>query len=381
MLLMLRVMLVLMLPGAALAQDFRPAETPPADFSSRQYIDSRGCVFLRDDDTGGWKARLSRDGAAICGYPPTLSARGLDGKPRLRALDPNAGRPRAELLEEALTQTVLTNLRPGELTSDPNPMEKLPDMGPEPSSPAPKLALQAALVAAPGVRRSMGAALQPNKRLCELLGYDGRPNPNGVGADPSQGYCDSLPASDLSRLSFVRPVASIQEGDAPAATSSPAAPPAPAASSKSAVANAQPEAKPAKAEPAKQPALPVAKMADDAAKAKSAPASKPAAPAAGKAPAVAKAAPSASAPALSAGPGLIPAGARYVQVGTYADAANADRVAQAVSRMGYTVLRGKDMVGGREVQFIMAGAFNDRQTIVKALDQIRRAGFKDAYPR
>lgn len=221
MLLMLRVMLVLMLPGAALAQDFRPAETPPADFSSRQYIDSRGCVFLRDDDTGGWKARLSRDGAAICGYPPTLSARGLDGKPRLRALDPNAGRPRAELLEEALTQTVLTNLRPGELTSDPNPMEKLPDMGPEPSSPAPKLALQAALVAAPGVRRSMGAALQPNKRLCELLGYDGRPNPNGVGADPSQGYCDSLPASDLSRLSFVRPVASIQEGDAPAATSSP----------------------------------------------------------------------------------------------------------------------------------------------------------------
>lgn len=78
---------------------------------------------------------------------------------------------------------------------------------------------------------------------------------------------------------------------------------------------------------------------------------------------------------------MIPAGARYVQVGTYADAANADRVAQAIAAMGYPVLRGKDKVGTRAVQYIMAGPFNDRQSIVKAMDSIRRAGFKDAYPR
>ena len=73
---LLRILLVLLLPGLALAQDFRPAEPPPPDFSARQYIDSKGCVFLRDDDSGGWTARVSRDGAPICGYPPTLSARG-----------------------------------------------------------------------------------------------------------------------------------------------------------------------------------------------------------------------------------------------------------------------------------------------------------------
>ncbi|MBP6677902.1 MAG: SPOR domain-containing protein, partial [Paracoccus sp.] len=62
-------------------------------------------------------------------------------------------------------------------------------------------------------------------------------------------------------------------------------------------------------------------------------------------------------------------------------AANADRAAQVVARMGYAVLRGTDRIGRRDVQFIMAGPFNDRQSIVKALDGIRRAGFKDAYPR
>ncbi|HRM74569.1 MAG TPA: SPOR domain-containing protein, partial [Paracoccus sp. (in: a-proteobacteria)] len=64
---LLRILLVLLLPGLALAQDFRPAEPPPPDFSARQYIDSKGCVFLRDDDSGGWTARVSRDGAPICG--------------------------------------------------------------------------------------------------------------------------------------------------------------------------------------------------------------------------------------------------------------------------------------------------------------------------
>lgn len=435
MLLMLRVMLVLLVPGVALALDYRPAEMPPADFSSRQYIDSKGCVFLRDEETGEWKARVSRDGSPICGYPPTLSARGLDGKPKLKVLDPDAGRSRAELLEEALAETVLTNLRPGELASDPTPMEKLPDMGPEPDiSSAPGDALKAALAAAPDMRRSMGEALQPNKRLCELLGYDGTANPGALATDPSQGYCDSLPAADLSRLTFIRPVDSIQNpepaGETPAATS-PEMPAAAVPEVRSATSpKAEPPAKPKVAEaaiaPKSEPAKPAAakpdqetapRPADAGAKDKPQPQAVPKKPAekapasekpAAKAPAAktpaatvpaatmpaaeAPAAQTPSAPAAvvakpkpeaapSTGGMMIPAGARYVQVGTYADAANADRVAQAIAAMGYPVLRGKDKVGTRAVQYIMAGPFNDRQSIVKAMDSIRRAGFKDAYPR
>ncbi|SIQ32680.1 Sporulation related domain-containing protein [Paracoccus thiocyanatus] len=352
-------LMLALLPGLALAQVPRPAEEPPANFTSRQYIDSRGCVFLRDD-AGGWMARLARDGTPICGYPPTLSARGLDGKPRLRALDPDAGRSSAELLEEALTRQVVPNLRPGELASDPRPMEQLPDLGPEPDSTAPLDALRATLAAVPALRQSMGGTLHPNRRLCELLGYDHAGGVPGLD-DPTQGYCASLPDSALSRLSFMRPIGSIS--------------PVP----KDTTADARPD------QPADQPAVAGdMEMSDQAAQT---PATSPAAdqpqrkspaPAAPARPAVGRASPDPPPPAR---PGLIPAGARYVQIGSFADARNAERAAARVAAMGYPVLRGKDRIGGREVEFLMAGPFADRESIVRALDGIRKAGFRDAFPR
>lgn len=391
MLLKLWIFLLALVPGMAAAFDARPAELPPDDFASRQYIDSRGCVFLRDD-AGAWLPRVARDGAPICGYPPTLSARGIDGRPRLRALDPDAGRSRAELLEQALSETVLTNLRPGELAGDANPMEKLPDMGPEPANPAPSLALKAALAAAPAVRHSMGEALQPNRRLCQLLGYDDISGAQGRARDPSQGYCSSLRESDLSRLTFVRSVAEVRKENAPPAESaetgkaaSKAAPPA-AKDSKAAPKTAD---KPdSKAMPAPAPAKTAAKKPDAGkASAQKAATGKPGAgnlklkkivPVPPKSAPAKEAAKQAAKPAP---PGIIPAGARYVQFGTYADADNADRAAQVVAQMGYPVMRGKDRVKGKDVQFVLAGPFGDRETIVRALDAIRRAGFKDAYPR
>ncbi|QFG37096.1 sporulation related protein [Paracoccus pantotrophus] len=356
----MRVVLWLMLallPGLALAQAPRPAEEPPADFTSRQYIDSRGCVFLRDE-LGGWAARLARDGTPICGYPPTLSARGAQGEPKLRALAPAAGRGRAELLEEALSQQVITNLRPGELASDPRPMERLPDLGPEPHPPAPADALRAALTAAPALRQGMGAALHPNRRLCELLGYDGGPGAAGLD-DPTQGYCGGLPKSELSRLSFMRPVGSAAgAGMIAPPDRETAVPPPPAA--------VRPAPPPA-ARPAPEKPLPAGSASA------SAPTAKASAPARGKAPAAAPAAPSSA--------GMIPAGARYVQVGTFADPGNAERAAARIAQMGYPLLRGRDQAGGREVQFLVAGPFPDRESIVRALDAIRKAGFRDAFPR
>lgn len=389
MLWMLRVMLVL-LPGLALAQDLRPAEAPPADFFARQYIDSKGCVFLRTED-GVWQARVARDGAPICGYPPTLSARGLDGKPRLRALDPDAGRSRAELLERALSQTILTEVRPGELVSDPQPMEKLPDMGPEPAPSGPAIALQAAVTAAPALRQEMGAGLKPNLRLCELLGYDGKPGEAGLGNDPSQGYCGSLPPSDLSRLSFARPIGSSTRDQQPAAPAQSDAPIEKAAAVATPAQTAKAAGSDAAARAATLPARPVARTpVRTAAKPPTDAPGKVAVPAragqtphatekpAAKKPQVAAARP--AAPGLPAG-GMIPPGARYVQLGTFADPGNADRAAQRVAGLGYPVLRGKDQVNGRAVQFIMAGPFADRESIVRGLDAIRRAGFRDAFPR
>ncbi|TCP41297.1 SPOR domain-containing protein [Rhodovulum marinum] len=64
--------------GVAAAQDAvtdGPAELPPQGFSGSQYVDSRGCVFMRAGVDGrvAWVPRLSRDRSALCGYQPTVA--------------------------------------------------------------------------------------------------------------------------------------------------------------------------------------------------------------------------------------------------------------------------------------------------------------------
>ncbi|SLN48537.1 hypothetical protein ROJ8625_02365 [Roseivivax jejudonensis] len=62
--------------GAAAQQDARdvPAEFPPDSYDGRQYVDSRGCAYIRAGIDGAvtWVPRVTRTREHICGLRPTL---------------------------------------------------------------------------------------------------------------------------------------------------------------------------------------------------------------------------------------------------------------------------------------------------------------------
>lgn len=63
-------------PAQAVAEIAGPANTPPAGFKGQQFVDNRGCVFMRAGYGGqtNWVARVTRDRKSMCGYPPTFGA-------------------------------------------------------------------------------------------------------------------------------------------------------------------------------------------------------------------------------------------------------------------------------------------------------------------
>ncbi len=59
-------------PGQARALT-EPAELPPPEYRGQQYVDSKGCLFMRAGPPGQtiWIPRVTRDGTPLCGNPPS----------------------------------------------------------------------------------------------------------------------------------------------------------------------------------------------------------------------------------------------------------------------------------------------------------------------
>lgn len=314
-------MLVLWLPGRVMAA---PEPPPPGDYPGAQYIDRTGCVFVRDG--ADWKPRLDKQGAPICGFPPSQPAEAAEAP-----ADPPTP-------EEALTAVLAEGLRSGDLLTD-APAAALRDAAPDPA----QAQLDATLAQQVDLEARIRSAMtgRAPDGLCARLGY--RPAVGGgpiLGGDVTQGLCPGMTATDLEPGITTAPA---RAGIAPV----PAPAERPPRLSRKAAA---PATRPQGAEPA-GPASVVAR--------------RPAPPR----------------PAAPAAVEMIPANARYVQIGTYADEANALAALRRLSGMGYRTAQRHERSKDKVAKAILAGPFADRQALVAALSRLRANGYPRAVAR
>lgn len=78
---------------------------------------------------------------------------------------------------------------------------------------------------------------------------------------------------------------------------------------------------------------------------------------------------------------MIPASARYVSVGRFADGENAMIVLRALAARGYPTAQTRSEKDGKVQRMIMAGPFADLQTLIAALNDLRRNGYAGAVAR
>lgn len=341
----------LLVAGTAGAKSLRaddgPAEYPPASYTSNQYVDSRGCVYIRAGYAGQvtWVPRVSRERKVMCGFKPTFAAAApVAPAPKVAQPAPRkvvAPRPAAPAPVAAPTVKKVP-------APVPAPAPKV-RVAPKPAAPAcpGASALSQQYINRSGTVRcgpqsdspyTSGALETPRGRVVSQLppvtipkGYrpvwkDDRLNPQrGIGTAAGQAAMDQVWTREVP----ARLVTSVP-ADERLVVSTKSAKSAPVAQAK--------------------PRVTVST--------KSAPVTPKVTAAAAKA-----------------------VKARYVQVGSYAVPENASRAVARLQAMGLPVRLGRGQIGGKPVQVVYAGPFADPAHVTSALGAVRKAGYRDAFLR
>ncbi|WP_170068382.1 SPOR domain-containing protein [Meinhardsimonia xiamenensis] len=336
---LLPIIAVILGSAPAMAQTLRnddgPAEYPPASYTGRQYVDSRGCVYVRAGFDGAvtWVPRVDRQRRLICGQTPTFAT--------ARPAEPPAPTPPRVTEPPRRTATVTTApapktaTRPRPTTSakvQPAPVKMAPAPV-KPKSAAPAKA-PTATTACPNVSPAAQPYLKPNPRYPVRCGPQAE-DPYG-GIQHIQGSAVPIAPPPGYRSAFKDDRLNPNRGRG----------------------TPEGEAQMAQIWTNTVPRRLVTQSASRGTKVVIA----------GKTPTPATTAPAAQ-------------GAAYVQVGTFAVPANARNAARALQANGLPVRVGKTRLRGKPVQIVMAGPFASDAEIAAALKLARRAGFADAFAR
>ncbi|MGX9854719.1 SPOR domain-containing protein [Limimaricola variabilis] len=426
--------------GPAMAQDRLPAEFPPESYAGNQYVDSEGCAFIRAGIGGmtNWIPRMSRDREPLCGFQPTRIAgaappvlpdpapaaaperraeavaasapttrRAAPSSPRVVA--PQPVRSEAPRLTFAAFCAGRSGPQPGYVSSRTGETIDCGGAVVAPGAPlrgAVTLAAVCADMAATGRRyvlRDTGApvtcgpqsatAPAPGSRLAATR-MPTAPAAPGAPVAAGQGpvalavtSCAETGRSGLPRRCGPQAQSPSGIGNAARAAT------APAAGHAAALAFLDPQAdrlmRAAAAVTLPDPATPPAgyrRAFDDGrhnplrgvriverAGAGQVRAPVTAAPVAVPTALVARVSTS-SAPAQAAT-------GRFVQLGTYAEPANAERAAARLRAMGLPVAQGHVSRNGTRMRVVATGPFADSATLGRALGAVRAAGYTDAFAR
>ncbi|WP_420395248.1 SPOR domain-containing protein [Nioella sp.] len=343
----------------SIAQLGGPAETPPAGYSSDQYVDSRGCVFIRAGYGGQetWVPRVTRDRQPLCGYEP--SSGGSAPVAVAAVPEPPAEEPPVEIVVAPAAPSA-------------------PAAQPRPASPAPVAVAAPAPAARPTPEpqpvRAVSCQGLPAGAAQYMQGSGVRCGPQAIHPADGQPVLRAAGAASPARRVELAPVV-IPEGYRQAWTDG-------RLNAARGLPNATAEGDAAMAALWTEtvPRVAVDPAADGVAvsRAAAAPASEPLVTRASSTPNIAAEDSTAEAPAIT-----VPAGHRYVEIARYSDRATADAARLRLQQQGMaTMLGGVAQDSGDFSTFVvLAGPFDDAAMLGQTLSAARGLGYGGAVTR
>jgi hypothetical protein len=349
-----------------------PREQPPSGFKGQQYVDSRGCVFLRAGYGGtvNWVPRVNRERKVLCGYPPTFGAQQV----AVVAPEPTP----VPVTREAPLETVASTLAP----EAPRAVVRQPAVRQPTATEVAQVAQPVIVATQPGGRKigcfsnspvpvrvaltNGGTAVICTRGDGTLEGARAPIYPAGSGLQASLDQPGSVVNTVVRQAAPVRQVTVVAEA-APA--------PAPVVVPKGyklawdddrlnpnrARGTARGQAQQDQVWTRDVPAVLVAEVV-----------TKPA-PTGGRVTVSTKSEPAAAVPQAGA--------TLYVQVGTFGVPDNAAGAKARLAALGLPTAKGKINQGGKALQIVYAGPFSSSTDAQSALNAARGAGFGDAFIR
>jgi cell division protein FtsN len=378
-----------------------PAEFPPASYKGKQYVDSRGCVYIRAGVDGNvtWVPRVTRSRQPICGAQPTFAKAAPAPEPKPVA----APKPKTKVVQ-APKPAPKAAPKPAQ-TPKPVPSRVVRATKPAPAAPKP------VIVKAPAPKRVAPAQIEaPKMASCPNFGASGKYMTGpGLRCGPQDvspvGYSNGADMVSITPRPRILPR---QVFEAVPATSRDVKVPAgyrpvweddrlnPQRGPRGATGQAQMELVWTNTVPRKlvekrtgrdvtrfnpNVTYPYTDLATQQRTKAFAYMKKPVVATKGTTTKTVKPRAVVSSKSAPATKPVVTSGKKYVQVGTFGVPANAQRTAARLQGSGLPVRIGRYSKGGKQYQIVMAGPFGSAQQLNAALATARGAGFRDAFLR